>query len=242
MQVRWILCALLFCSAITAAAQSHISGFVIDSVSMLALPDVNVRVKGKPAVAVTNVLGAFSIDAERTDTLIFSRVGYRTQRLPAVRFANQPVVLLGERSTVLTPVEVTSSDKPAWLPVIPPESPWQNPTQYPHLLNTPGLVNVQTFGPGYVIKGPFSRFSRAEREKRKLKKSTSGTFVKNYVTLVNSPEVKGKIMTDFKITEEEYYRRLAIFNQQNQDVIERLGQVELVSMLIGFFGRPERND
>lgn len=230
----WVACA--------AAAQTDVVGMVVDSATMVALPNVNVRVNSSQRVTVTDIRGQFALKVAQNDTLIFSRVGYGTRKIPVKRFLEGPVVFLAEARTILAPVEINATNRPAWLPQLPPESPWRNRTQDQRLLNTPGLPTVQTFGPGYVLKGPFSRFSKDAREQRKRKAQANRGWVKSYVSIVNAPEVKGKIMKDFNISEETYYKLLARFNEKYKDMVDRLDEPELISLLLSFYGQETRDN
>ena len=58
---------------------------------------------------------------------------------------------------------------------------------------------------------------------------------RGYAELVNAPDVKDKIMKDYALTEEEYYRLLAIFNEKNKDIIYELDSKDLISVLFSFY-------
>jgi len=231
---RFLLSSLCLLSPCLSWAQEEVGAMVIDSATMLPIADVNVRIKGTQRVVATDVRGYFRIDAADGDTLMFSRVGYRPREAAVKQLRSAPVVFMKEQRTLLKPIEIKAHERPAWLPPIPPESPWKNPTQDQRTLNTPGIVNVQTFGPGYVWKGVFSRHSKSEREKRRLKELQTQRSDPGYVDLVNSPEMKGHILKKYGISEDEFYRLLALFNEKNNvmDLMERPG---LVSLLLAFF-------
>jgi hypothetical protein len=119
---------------------------------------------------------------------------------------------------------------------LPPESPWKNPTNSRGFTETPGFQGVQSFGPGYVSKGPISRFSKYERERKKLIKVREENYKsRHYADLVNAPEVKGKIMEDHNLTEDEYYRLLAKFNEKNKDIIYALDGTDVIALLLIFY-------
>ena len=66
-------------SATVVAQQREVVGKVVDSKDGTTLPGVSVKVKGRSAATVTNNQGAFSIFADpKTETLIFSFIGFRT--------------------------------------------------------------------------------------------------------------------------------------------------------------------
>jgi hypothetical protein len=52
--------------------------------------------------------------------------------------------------------------------------------------------------------------------------------------------VKGKLMKEYALTEDEYYRHLAVFNEKNKDFIYELEANELTSLLFIFFEENAR--
>jgi hypothetical protein len=208
---------------------------VVDSASMQSLSNVNIRIKTTGPWVISDIRGAFQLKATENDTVVFSRVGYVTQTIPATVLNRMVIVFLKEERRMLDVIEV-GEKRPVWLPEIPPESPWQNPTYSKNASETPGPPLIQTFGPGYVIKGPFSRFSKEEKEKRKLQRVREENYrSRNYVSLVNDPEVKGKLMKDYGINEEQYYEGLANFNDKNKDIIYRLEREDVIALLHLYF-------
>jgi hypothetical protein len=231
---NFLLIVLLFAASVTGYAQ--VTGMVADSSTMLSLPNVNIRIKGRALLTASDSLGSFSILASDQDTLIFSMVGYYTKMYSASRVREVGIVYMTPEQKMLKPIVISATVLIPGLKKIPPESAWKNPTQDPKTMATPGLPTVQTFGPGYVFKGPISRFSKYEKERKKLKKvQADNNNARGYVEIVNSEEVKGKIMTDHSIDETEYYRLLAIFNEKNRDIIYELNDKELISSLFLFY-------
>jgi hypothetical protein len=203
---------------------------------MAALPNVNVTTKKSDVGTVTDIRGSFTLETSKGDSIIFSRVGYFTKILPVEAVRDVVIIFLKEESRMLRPVEIQDRVNIPWLPVLPPFNPWKNPTFDPRSTPTPGFQGVQTFGPGYVFRGALSRFTKEEKEKRKLAKVLDENYrSRNYVGLVNDPEVKGKIIEDYNLTEDDYYRFLAKFNEINKDVIYRLESHEVVALLVLFF-------
>jgi hypothetical protein len=219
-----------------SAAQSVLRGMIADSASMQALPNVNIYAKKSGRGTVSDIRGAFVLQASDGDSVVFSRVGYYTKVLPVAWVKEAVIIFLKEESKMLKPVEIKDATELIWLPKLPSESPWNNPTSHKRFSETPGFQGIQTFGPGYVIKGPFSRFSKHEKEKEKLRKLQEENYrARNYVSLVNDLQVKGRIMTDYQLTEERFYELLAKFNEKNKDIIYQLEGDELVALLLRFY-------
>src|SRR6056297_864839 len=79
------------------AQQVEIGGIVITPGNE-PMPDVNIRIKDSNYGTVTNINGEFSIKREfqKTDSLIFSHLGYQTIVLPVEKFlseTNEPVTM-----------------------------------------------------------------------------------------------------------------------------------------------------
>jgi hypothetical protein len=234
---RLFLCIIIF-SGISqiSAGQIMLSGMVADSTSMQSLPNVNIFAKKSGRGTTTDYRGSFVLEASEGDSIIFSRVGYYSKVLPVRRVKEVVIIFLKEESKMLKPIEIADTVALSWLPRLPPESAWKNSTFNKGFTETPGFQGIQTFGPGYVLRGPFSRFSKDEKEKKKLKKMQEENYrSRNYVSLVNDPEVKGKIMKDYLLTEDQFYRLLAQFNEKNKDVIYRLEGEEVIALLILFY-------
>lgn len=56
------------------------SGLVLTSDSLMGLPDVNIRIKNTYYGTTSNNLGIFTLVTRKGDTVIFSSVGYKTNR------------------------------------------------------------------------------------------------------------------------------------------------------------------
>ena len=219
-----------------ASAQIVLSGMVADSASMQALPMVNLVSTKTGKGTATDLRGGFQISLSAGDSIIFSRVGYHSKTLPVNEVRKLVIVFLKEEHRILNPVEIRSGAKLYWLPEIPPESAWKNPTQGTRFTDVPGFQGVQTFGPGYMFRGLLSRCSRDEKEKRKLARVREENYLaRDYVSIVNDPDVKGKIMEEHQLSEEQYYDLLALFNKTNQDIIYRLESHEVIALLLKFY-------
>jgi hypothetical protein len=227
--------------AFAAEGQQMISGMVADSATMQPMMNVNVKVRNATQVAVTDFRGFFTIQANDFDTLIFSRVGYFTKQKQARVIKDVVVVFLTEQTNLLKTITIDAEHTVPWLPKLKPTSPYRNNTYDQRTLNMPGFQGFQTFGPGIVIGGPFSRFSKPVKEKKKLHIVQEENYkARNYVEIVNDTTVKNKIMRENHITEEEYFKLLAIFNEKNKDIIYELEPNELISILMLFYSENTR--
>jgi hypothetical protein len=234
---RSFLVTLLIAGTTTiASGQVTLRGVVVDSASMQPLSDVNISIKTTGPGTVSDIRGAYELNAGERDTIVFSRVGYLTRSLTA-RSVNQMIIIfLKEENKMLETIEIHDRQVPTWLPKLPPPNPWTNNTASKNFIETPGFQGLQTFGPGHVFKGVFSHLPKEEKERKKLEKIRQDNYrARDYVILVNDPEVKGRIMKDYSLSEDEYYRILAIFNEKNKEVIYSLEGNEVIALLLQFY-------
>ncbi len=87
-------------------AQRLVQGSVVDAKNQ-ALVGINVLVKGTTRGTVTDVGGKFSVNADQTETLIFSGVGFVRQEI-AIGNQTELSVILAEDNAVLNEVVVTA--------------------------------------------------------------------------------------------------------------------------------------
>lgn len=97
---------ILWGGATLAQAQEtqSVKGIVIDAKEQVALPGVNVFIKGTGRGVITDQNGAFSIEASSSDALVFSYIGYLAQELKVT--SKTMKVALVEDSQVLDDVVV----------------------------------------------------------------------------------------------------------------------------------------
>ena len=202
---------------------------------MYSLPDVNITIKNKGPGTVSDFRGSFEFKAGEKDTIVFSRVGYQTRTLSAEAVNRLVLIFMIEERRMLDEVEI-EDQKPLWLPDPPPVSPWQNPTFNRPFAETPGFQGIQTFGPGYVFTMPGSGFKKEARAKQRLREvEAENDKAKDYIHMVNGPEIKGKLMEKYGLSEEKFYEILARFNQKNGAFIYKLERHEVIPMLLDFF-------
>jgi hypothetical protein len=208
---------------------------VVDSASLEALPHVNIAVKTTGPGTVSDLRGSFELRAGVQDTIVFSRVGYRTKLLPA-QLVNQMVLIFLTEERKMLDVIIVEDKKPSWLPDLPAESSWKNQTSSRSFMETPGFQGLQTFGPGYAFRMPGSGFKKEALAKKKLQEVREENYkAKDYIHLVNGPEIKDKMMQEYGLSEERFYQLLAIFNERNGSFIYKLETHEVIPLLLQFF-------
>lgn len=225
----FLIFLLLFC--FEGYGQRSIKGTIVDTGTHEPLPYVTIKIKNFNKGTTSNDLGGFSLQATIFDTLVFSCIGYTTQEIP-VRDADESMyVQLDEVTNLLKTITVYNSVTPGFKN-IPVESRWQNQaakTDY-------GYGILQTFGPGYTLKSPISRFLKDEKEKRKLVRiQKDNSKAKGYIDVVNAPDVKDELIKKYSISEAEYYDVLAKFNQANKRSVYDLDRQSLVHSIFIFF-------
>lgn len=183
---------------------------VLDSASLSPLPNVTIKVKNSTIGTISDDFGYFSIKATLFDTLVVSSVGYITLQVAIKKLDGTLIIHLPEASHMLNTVTVYDRIVLPGVGRLPKQSKWANPT------NQPQYGTIQTFGPGYTFRGPFSHFSKSEKEKRRLQGSKmDNSKARTYIEIVNSPEIKDSLMTKYSLNEQEYYDVLAKFNKSN---------------------------
>lgn len=232
----WICLAGIMSAPGVSNAQTILSGMVADSASMQPLPNVNVLNKQTGSRAITDIRGSFAITAGEGDTILFSRVGYHSKTLTFQFVKEVVIIFLKEEHRMLKPVEIGNQNGPSWLPQLPPESAWKNSSYENRGTDVPGARGIQTFGPGYVFKMPGSGFKKEARARKRLAEvEEENDKARDYIHLVNGPEIKGRVMKDHGLSEEDFYRLLAIFNERNKDFLYKLDNHEVVPLLLQFF-------
>lgn len=230
---------LVFLTAGASRAQVVINAMVADSASLTPLSDVNVRLKKGFRGTTTSSQGYFFLTALETDTLIFTRIGYITEEYPVTKLKETLIVYLTEESILLQPVTITGNVLIPGLPKMAKSREWENLTGLPRNARAPivtGFQGIETFGPGYVARGAFSKYSKEAQEKKKLKVvQEENRKAKSYVDVINDPEVKDRLIRDLEITEEKFFEILALFNERNKDFIYDMEAQDLVTFLELFF-------
>lgn len=117
--MRPIVLLLLLLSLMESAVAQIMSGVVLDSVTQASLPYVHVGVRGKNMGTISRDDGTFRINlaqASSRDSLTFSSVGYRTERIPRSEWSQSPLrIYLAPQTYTLQ--EVLVEDERIYEPV-----------------------------------------------------------------------------------------------------------------------------
>jgi hypothetical protein len=225
---------LLKCTETSAQSDTvWISGTTIDSLTRVPIPFVAVRNHSSNLGTFTDDEGKFTIRCSQGDTLTMSMVGYLPKN--RVIFDDQDIlILLNENAQLLKPVTVYGNFKPQG------QSQWGKSIVLPKTFRNPAGPGsgyaVETFGPGVVLSGVLSRFTKSEKEKRKLKKDREESkATETYLNTITSPEVKDFFMKTFSLTETEYSKRIERFNLAYPQVAYLTNKDEIMKMLVNFF-------
>jgi hypothetical protein len=241
MKIVLVFSFLIFLIPFTGTGQIIFSGMVADSATLQPITNVNITVKNNLHGTISDDRGYFSIRAFESDTLIFSRVGYLIRICAANRIKGHPVIYLAEEQTVLPTIMIVPYIQLFGIPQIPRESPFINPTYTKAYTDTPGVPNMQSFGPSYVYKGIFSRYNKFEKERKKLPKvQAENQKAKTYMEVVGDHLIKAELMNLYSLSEAEYYRLLGIFNEKYKDSIYELQTNELISLLHSFYASNKK--
>ena len=206
-----ILCFFL-AGSLSAHGQEFITGIVVDSATFSALSSVNVQIKNGTHGTVSDSKGNFTIQAERTDTLIFSLVGYETALLPLEGY-EEGIIRLAEKYTLLEAVTIDE---------------FRAGDLYEGMFEQQNARRKQSI--------PFY-FSKARKEKIRLQGlRAENLLVQTYVdVVVNNPDLKQRLMQKHALSEAEYYAILTAFNERHHRVMYHLTRAELISLIMTFF-------
>jgi hypothetical protein len=226
MKLKFLLVT-LFSGAIcfSASAQKTLKGIVVDSITLNAIPNVSVKLKGTLYGTITNVNGVFSIKVKETDTLVFSSVGFDRIELP-VYFGDEVMfVRLTQQVIMLREVTITGRPEAAKK---------QLPSLKLKSKSMPWGGAMPNSGGGAAVNLDY--FSKREREKRKLAKLNAELAqTQTYVEIVTNTEVKQELMDRFSISDSTYYKILTHFNEQHQEVTHSGNQGDILTQLFSFF-------
>jgi hypothetical protein len=209
----------------SAAAQKTLKGIVVDSITLNALPNVSVKLKGTLYGTITNANGVFTIKVKETDSLVFSSIGYDRLELPVYFGEDVMFVRLTQQVIMLREVTITGRPEAAKkeLPSLKLRSkslPWGGA-----MPNGAGGAAVN-----------LDYFSKREREKRKLAKLNAElSRTQTYVEIVTNADVKQELMERFSISDSTYYKILTHFNEQHQEVTHSGNQGDILTQLFTFF-------
>lgn len=215
-----LVAGLLCGAALTAQAQTVFRGIVTDSATLVDLPGVHVSVKNTGKGTITDRLGSFFIVARRSDTLVFSAVGYHQFVLP-LRFEEEALfVLLRENKIILSEITVRAT------------------RLYPNQIIDREQTAPRTMDPLSGIMEPHYYFTKLEREKRKLTRIViQNNATQTFRQVITDPDVKKIMMEDHGVDEVVYYRLIELFNLQYPSAHYVADPDAIMEALHGFFSK-----
>jgi hypothetical protein len=198
--VRFVFLFLVV-SVIESQAQQIYRGIVVDSATMINLPDVHIAIRKSGKVTTSTAAGSFMIYAAPADTLVFTSVGYMATEVPLLFAESDLFVMMREDKLLLKEVIIRSS------------------RLYPNKIEDRTKTAPRTMEVLDGIFSPFDYFWSLEREKRKLKRIISeNNRTQTYRQVITDPDVKKIVMDQYRISEEVYYDIVVRFNQQQSHV------------------------
>jgi hypothetical protein len=215
------LCFILFVVSIgSASAQRITRGIVVDSATLKALPRVHVKVKHSDRGTTTNSSGVFTLTTFPIDTLVLSSVGYNTLELPMLFEEEDLLIRLNERIRILNEITIKGT------------------RLYGDQIVRTERTRPHTMSASQAFSSPWTYYSKAEREKRKVVRLINeNDRIKTYIQVIHDVEIRESIMDTHELTEVEYYNTLARFNQQSDDVLYSTEPYEIENSLRSFFNR-----
>ena len=232
----------LFLSILSKLEAQELKGKVVDSDTRDPIASVHIYNLTADNGLVSDKNGYFVIKVNINDTLFFQHLGFQAvQLIVNEKNLNVENTIYLHDSTVTLP-EITIQEKRLQLlqnqkkqkmqipglpsvsetePIEPMTGKWGNDQN-----NEKNFARVA--GLHYTIYGPFSYFSRKEKEKRKFRKAKS----KMPATAI-SEEFRKDIKSAFLISEEKLNQLIIQFNTKNPD-FSRLEQNELEGLFLVF--------
>ena len=209
--------------SLTAFAQRTTHGIVVDSLTLVPLQGVHVKVKGSFRGTVSDAKGEFYIAAERVDTITLSRIGYIDLTIPLFFEEEDILIRLKERVRMLK--EITISGTRLSEGVV---------TRTVHTM--PRKMSTAD-----AFSSPWEYFTRGQRDKRKATKLINeNNRIRTYVEVMHDQLLREEIMDEHELSETEYYNILAAFNSQSQDVLYSTDKLEITDSLKSFFRQFRR--
>jgi hypothetical protein len=198
-----------------------VSGIVVDSVSLIALPNVHIKAKRSGVGVTASPSGQFTIAAPLYDTLVFTSIGYKLLEYPVLM--NEEDILIRLQEFIVMLPEVTTIGTRL--------------SEKKYGERRPVIMPAPTIAEG--IFSPFTFFSKTEKEKRKLVKvQEENAKIRTYVEVVNDPDLKKDIMNEFSITEAEFYELLVKFNVEKR-YVHYLVSEEQIRGILSFYIKKE---
>jgi hypothetical protein len=215
--LRYIFLVTLLAASAVVHGQELIKGIVLDSATFAPLAYANVRIKNQNRGTIADSKGSFELFATRSDTLVFSFIGYHDVVYP-LKDWEPSMIRMSEKRTLLGSVTIKGSAINAYEGLFDEQN---------------AILNKR--------KIPFY-FAKAKKEKVKVGWLLQDNLrAKNYVDLlIKDDKMKLTLMSANKLSENEYFTILERFNVQYVNVMYYLSTGELMSLLSEFFEHAAR--
>jgi len=208
-----------------ASGQKILKGIVVDSITLNAVPNAAVKIKGTGRGVITDAGGIFLIKVKETDTLVISSVGYSRVTLPVNLDDEVMFIRMIEDAIMLK--EVTVYGKPEAAKKILPSLKLKSG-------GVPWGGAMPNSGGGAAVNLDY--FSKREREKRKLEKlKMELSRTQTYVEIVTNPEVISELKDRFTLSDSTFYKILTHFNEQHREITHSGNQATILTSLFAFF-------
>lgn len=200
-QVKHFIVVIFLTVATCGYTQQLFTGIVVDSSKLSNLPDVHIAVKKSGKVTASAQDGSFMIYATKSDTLIFTMIGYISTEIPLLFAEDAIFVMMREDKIWLNEVIIKST------------------RLYPNKVEDRTKVAPKTMSALEGIFSPFDYFWSLEREKRKLTRIVEeNNRTQTYRQVITDPDVKAIMIKEYEVSEDTYYQILVNFNQQQSHV------------------------
>ena len=219
---KFCFLALASLLSISAFAQTT-HGIVVDSLTLVPLQGVHVKLKGSNRGTVTDARGEFYIAAQRVDTLTLSRIGYVDLTIPLFFEEEDILIRLKERVRILKEITISGTR-------LSEGEVTRTTRTIPRKMSTAD-----------AFSSPWEYFTRGQRDKRKVTKLINeNNRIRTYVQVIHDQLLREEIMEEHELSETEYYNILAAFNGQSQDVLYSTDKLEIIDSLKSFFRQFRR--
>ena len=209
--------------SIGSFAQRTTHGIVVDSLTLVPLQGVHVKVSGSSKGTATDAKGEFYIEAQRVDTLTLSRIGYLDLTIPLFFEEEDILIRMKERVRILQEITISGTRLSEGEVV-------RTTRTIPRKMSTAD-----------AFSSPWEYFARGQRDKRKTTKLINeNNRIRTYVEVIHDQLLREEIMEEHGLSETEYYNILAAFNSQSQDVLYSTDKLEIIDSLKAFFNQPRR--
>jgi hypothetical protein len=215
---KFYFVALASLLAISSFAQRTTHGIVVDSLTLVPLQGVHVKVNGSGKGTVTDAKGEFYMATQRADTLTLSRIGYLDLTIPLFFEEEDILIRMKERVRILKEITISGTRLSEGEVV-------RSTRTIPRKMSTAD-----------AFSSPWEYFTRGQRDKRKTTKLINeNNRIRTYIEVIHDQLLREEIMEEHGLSETEYYNILAAFNGQSQDVLYSTDKYEITDSLKAFF-------